>query len=106
MSTPPKFFQKFSEEFPEIFKAYEELGNSVHSCGPLDKKTRTLIKLAVSAGARLEGAVHSQTKKAIEAGASKEEIRQTILLALPTVGLPQTMAALSWVEDILVDKTK
>lgn len=106
MSTPPKLFQKFAEDFPEIFNAYEQLGNAVHTSGPLDKKTRTLIKLAISAGARLEGAVHSQTKKALEAGASTEEIRQTILLALPTIGLPQTMAALSWVEDILKEKTK
>ena len=49
----------------------------------------------------LEGAVHSHTRKAIELEISKEEIRQTVLLALPTIGLPSTMAAMSWVDDIL-----
>lgn len=34
----PKNFQKFQKEFPQVAKAYEELGNAVHSAGPLDKK--------------------------------------------------------------------
>ena len=34
-------------------------------------------------------------------GLTKEEIRQVVLLALPTIGLPKMMAALSWIEDIL-----
>lgn len=104
MSDIPKRFEKFQQEYPEISKAYEMLGSAVHSSGPLDDKTRALIKLAISTGARLEGAVHSHTRKALEVGCTKEEIKQTILLALPTIGLPSTMAALSWVDDILDKK--
>ncbi len=77
-----------------------QLGAAVHKAGPLDNKTRALIKLAISTGARMEGAVHSHTRKALEAGLSKDEIKQTILLALTTIGLPSTMAAMSWVQDI------
>ena len=101
MSQLPKRFEKLHKDYPEVAKAYEELGKAVHSSGPLDNKTRALIKLAISTGAGLEGAVHSHTRKAIELGISTEEIRQTILLALPTIGLPPTMAAMSWVDDIL-----
>ncbi|MCB0742399.1 MAG: carboxymuconolactone decarboxylase family protein [Ignavibacteriae bacterium] len=97
----PKRFMKFKEDYPEIAEAYEKMGDAVHTAGPLDDKTRALIKLAISTGAGLEGAVHSHTRKALEKGLSKEEIRQTVLLALPTIGLPQMMAAFSWVEDIL-----
>jgi AhpD family alkylhydroperoxidase len=104
MAELPKRFEKFQNEFPEVSNAYELLGKAVHNAGPLDEKTRSLIKLAISTGARLEGAVHSHTRKALEAGCSKEEIKQTILLALPTIGLPSTMAAMSWVEDILEKK--
>lgn len=101
MSQLPKRFEKLRKDYPEVSKAYEELGKAVHSSGPLDDKTRALIKLAISTGAGLEGAVHSHTRKAVEIGISKEEIRQTVLLALPTIGLPPTMAAMSWVDDIL-----
>lgn len=101
MAQLPKRFEKLHQDYPEVANAYELLGKAVHSAGPLDDKTRALIKLAISAGAGLEGAVHSHTRKAIEFGISKEEIRQTVLLALPTIGLPSTMAAMSWVDDIL-----
>lgn len=101
----PKRFEKLNQDYPEVAKAYEALGKAVHTSGSLDEKTRALIKLAISTGAGLEGAVHSHTRKAIELGISKEEIRQTVLLALPTIGLPSTMAVMSWVDDIL-DKQK
>lgn len=103
MSQIPQHFLKFKEDYPEIAEAYEKMGDAVHTSGPLDDKSRALIKLALSAGAGLEGAVHSHTRKALEKGLTKEEIRQTILLALPTLGLPKMMAALTWVEDILED---
>ncbi|MEP0860293.1 MAG: carboxymuconolactone decarboxylase family protein [Ignavibacterium sp.] len=104
MSDLPKRFEKFQKDFPDVAKAYEQLGKAVHKAGPLNDKTRALIKLAISTGARLEGAVHSHTRKALEVGCSKEEIMQTVMLALPTIGLPSTMAAMSWVEDVLEKK--
>ena len=39
-------------------------------------------------------------------GQRVEEMRQTVLLALPTIGLPSMMAALSWLDDIIEDKEK
>ncbi len=97
----PKRFQKFTEDYPDVANAYEALGSAVHKAGPLDDKTRALIKLAISSGARLEGAVHSHARKALKAGVTKEEMRHAVMLALPTIGLPSMMAALSWIDDIL-----
>lgn len=102
----PKRFQKFTEDYPDVASAYEALGSAVHNAGPLDEKTRSLIKLAISTGAGLQGAVHSHVRKALKAGASIEEMRQTVLLALPTIGLPSMMAALSWLDDIIENKEK
>jgi len=97
----PKRYLKFKEDYSDVATAYESMGNATHLAGPLDEKTRGLIKLAVSTGAHLEGAVHSHVRKALNAGASKEELRQVALLALPTIGFPSMMAALSWIEDII-----
>lgn len=104
MKQLPKRFKKFQKDFPEVANAYEELGKSVHTAGPLNEKTRALIKLAISTGAGTEGAVHSHTRKAVEAGCTKAEIKQTVMLALLTIGFPATMAAMSWVEDIIERK--
>ena len=101
MSELPKTFKKFTDDYPDIAKGYEAMGKAVHAAGPLDEKTRALIKLAVSVGARMEGAVHSHTRKALDADCTAEEIKQTVLLSLPTTGLPNMMASMTWVNDIL-----
>jgi len=102
----PKRFQQFTDQYPAVAKAYEQLGDAVHGAGPLDEKTRALVKLAISTGARLEGAVHAHARKALAAGVKPEELRHVVMLSLPTIGLPSMMAALSWVDDILEDKKK
>jgi alkylhydroperoxidase/carboxymuconolactone decarboxylase family protein YurZ len=59
------------------------------------------VKLALAVGARLEGAVHSHTRRAVEAGCSADEIRHVILLSTTTIGFPSMMATFSWVDDVL-----
>ncbi len=100
----PNRYLRFQQEYPEIGSAYEALGDAVHKSGPLDKKTRALIKLGISGGAMLEGAFHSHVRKALSAGASPEEIRQVAFLALPTIGFPSMMALQSWADDVLSDE--
>jgi len=101
MSGIPKRYLRFLEKYPVVGKAYEAMGDAVHNSGPLDVKTRALIKLSVSTGAKMEGAVHSHCRKALKAGCTAEEIRHAVMMSLPTIGFPSMMAALSWVDDIL-----
>jgi alkylhydroperoxidase/carboxymuconolactone decarboxylase family protein YurZ len=101
MAQPPKRFQQFSKDYPSVASAYDALGAAVHEAGPLDERTRALVKIGISTGARLEGAVHSHVRKALEAGVPPDDIRHAVLLALPTIGLPSMMAAMSWVDDTL-----
>ena len=69
--------------------------------GPLDRKTRELVRLAIVVGARHEGAVHSHTRRALESGATAAEIRHVVLLSVTSMGFPNMMAAMSWVDDVL-----
>jgi 4-carboxymuconolactone decarboxylase len=43
----------------------------------------------------------SHTRKAIAAGATAEEITHAALLALTTTGFPNTMAAMTLIEEVL-----
>ena len=43
----------------------------------------------------------SQTRKALESGAGKEEIAQVVLLSLTTIGFPKMIAAMGWVDEVL-----
>jgi len=106
MSGIPKRFLKFAEDFPDVAKAYEKLGDAVHASGPLTAKERALVKLAISIGARLEGAVHSHVRKAVGQGLRPDQLRHVALLSLPTIGFPAMMAALSWIDDVVETKPK
>lgn len=101
MSKLPSRFIDFQKTYPELFAAYDELGKQASTAGPLDKKQVALIKLGIAAGARLEGAVHSHCRRAMEAGATAEEIRHAILLTVTTLGFPTMMACLSWVDETI-----
>ena len=97
----PPTHLKFRDAYKDVSQAYEQLGKVTQEWGPLDKKTRELVKLGVAAGHRHEGGVHSHARRALDAGAAPDELRHVILLSLTTIGFPAMIAAMTWVEDVL-----
>lgn len=98
---PPKRYQKFGDEFPALFEAYQALGEKLREAGPLKPREVRLCKLSMALGANLRGAVFAHTGLALEEGIQPEEIRHAAVLALSTLGLPRMMAALAWVDEVL-----
>ena len=97
----PGSIRKFNKRYPEIWEAFANLGSLCHDKGgPLDEKTRRLVKLGISIGAQHEGAVHSAARTARAAGVSKEEAMQVAILAVTSIGWPPACAAMTWIEDI------
>ena len=99
----PKVYQQFQDRFPEVFNNFKQLGIATREAGPLDEKTQDLIKLGIAAGANSRGGVMSNTRKAIAAGATVEEVEHAVLLAMTTTGFPKTIAALSWVQEVVTE---
>lgn len=104
MEQLPKPYLEFRDRFPELAEAYDKLGEAAHQSGPLDDKTRQLVKLALSIGAGNEGAVQSHTRRAIHAGAKHEEIFHVLALAVTSIGFPPTVKAYTWVTDEFKEK--
>jgi len=102
----PKRFLDFTASYPGVADAYELLGKKIHSAGPLSNKERALVKFAISIGARLEGGAHSHARKALATGISKDELYHVALLAMQTIGFPSSMAAMSWIDDVVKGKKK
>jgi len=98
MTELPPAFRQFQNDHPDVHKAYETLAEAAHRSGPLDERSRQLVKLAVAIGARLEGAVRSHVRQAREAGVSEAELDHVVLLSLTTIGLPSMVAARTWVK--------
>lgn len=86
--------------YPAVWNAVAALGQAAAEAGPLDQRTRRLVKLALSIGAGSEGAVHSHARRATEEGISAKELKQVALLAVATLGFPQAVKGLTWIEDI------
>jgi alkylhydroperoxidase/carboxymuconolactone decarboxylase family protein YurZ len=97
----PPVYRRFAHEQPRLVRAYERLGEACLTEGPLDPRSAALVKIGIAVGARLEGAMHSHVRKALEAGATPDEVRHAVRLGLTTVGFPTMMAALSWANDVL-----
>lgn len=94
-------YQRFRKQYPDYFGAIEALGSAVRQAGPLDEQVVQLVQLGAAAAIRSEGAVHSHARRALEAGASPEQIRHALLSITSTLGFPTVIAALSWVDDVL-----
>jgi len=88
------------QKFNTVMEKHQDLGKAVRDAGPIDKKTAQLIQLGAAAATRAEGSVHSHAKRALDAGATPEEIYHAIILLTSTIGFPAVAAALCWVKDI------
>jgi len=99
--TLPKRYRQFLEKYPEIASRYNELGEAVHQWGPLDDKTRALVKLAISGSTKQESAFKSHIRKAMAQGITREEMEHVAFLTLPTLGFPSTMTLLYMIDEEL-----
>ena len=97
----PGFLQDVISKYPGVWEKYQDLGKALSSLEGLKGRDQALARLGVAIGAGHEGAVHSHARKCREAGLTDDEIRHAVLLAVPAIGWPAAMAALSWAEDVL-----
>lgn len=95
-TTLPKTFRDFTAKFPALGKAHESVAATIDEVGPLDRKQCELIKMGICIGANLESAFRSHVRRAMQHGATTDEIEQALLLAMNTVGFPRTVAAWQW----------
>src|ERR1700758_685247 len=99
MPKPSIVAEQIRTNNPEIWKAFNSLAQACHNAGPLDEKTRRLVKLAIAVGAGTEGGTHSAVRHAAEGGVTAEEMEHVALLSITTVGFPAAGRALSWIRD-------
>ena len=97
-----KNLEYFTKNHGEIYAAYENYGKLIHEQGgPLDEKTRWLIKIALSAEGQNKYSLRTHILKALKAGCSEQEIEHAILLVAPTGGFPRMMEGLLVFRDVI-----
>lgn len=104
MSYLPSIYKEFKQQFPEISEAYDELAVKCRGWGPLDEKTRRLIKLGIAMGLSSEGGVRSHARRALDEGITSDELHHAVLLAFTTAGFPAMIAAMKWVDEVIENR--
>lgn len=73
---------------PEIGSPFYHFNTACNTEGVLDKKTKELLKLSLASVSRCPHCTKSYIKSALDAGASREEITETLLvIAMEAAGL-------------------
>ena len=89
------------KDAPAVAQSFFDLAKSVKQYSPLDEKTNELIILGIFAAARGLRGIDTHVERAMDEGATKEEILASILLALPIVGITDTNMALDQAIDAI-----
>lgn len=80
-------FEVFKNEAPQVSAAFDGLIGAISSQSGLDAKTRQLIYVGIKASQGDAGAVAAHVPMAKSHGATRDEIRDTILLTLTVSGV-------------------
>ena len=75
-------FEGFSKVDKETLKAFGNLNETALKPGALDRKTKTLMCIAIAIATRCEYCISARTAHAIQAGATREELIETASVGL------------------------
>ncbi len=77
----------------EVMKAFSAIAQAALAPKALDAKTKELIALAISVAVRCDDCVAFHTKAAVEHGATREEVLETLGMAIYMGAGPSAMYA-------------
>jgi AhpD family alkylhydroperoxidase len=88
MGFTPEILNMMGEMNPELFEHYKKCDEGIQEDGALSSKVKVLMSLAIMASQRCEVCCESQMKSALNHGATKEEIMETMNVIFMTSGAP------------------
>jgi AhpD family alkylhydroperoxidase len=83
---------------PEVMKAFSAMASSATAEGALDTRTKELIALGIAVAIRCDGCVAFHAEAAEKHGATREEVMETMGMALYMGAGPSLMYAAQAVE--------
>ncbi|WEK37698.1 MAG: carboxymuconolactone decarboxylase family protein [Candidatus Pseudobacter hemicellulosilyticus] len=87
MNASPNPLELFQQEAPEVASAFTALVRSLEARPTLNTKTKQLIYIGIKAVLGDQKAVYFHVPMAKKAGATRDEIKDTILISLTVCGL-------------------
>jgi len=88
-----KSLAKLRTEAPDLMKGFGDLATAATKDGALDKKTKELIALALGVASRCDGCIGFHTQALSKLGANRQEVIETLGMAVYMGGGPSLMYA-------------
>jgi AhpD family alkylhydroperoxidase len=82
---------RYGQEMPDVMGGFSQLHKSATKDNALSSKTKELIALGIAISVRCDGCIAYHTHDALKAGATREEILETIAVAILMGGGPAVM---------------
>lgn len=73
---------------PDVMKGFGQVGQATYKDDALSAKTKELMALAIGISLRCDGCLGHHAKSALKLGATREEIAETIAVAIQMGGGP------------------
>jgi len=89
-----KYRDRFDEALPKLMPSYSNFRKEVYRDGALKQKTKRLIALACGLQGGCTRCVQGQTRDAVAAGATKDEILEAVAVAVVMGGT--AVSAKTW----------
>lgn len=78
---------------PDVLQSFSALGASAMAPGALDAKAKEMIALGIGVAARCDGCIGFHTKALVRMGATEDELREVLGIAIYMGGGPSAMYA-------------
>ena len=85
--------RKLRKDIPDTMQAFSALAQAATRDGALDRKTKELIALALGVAARCDGCIGFHTETLVKLGATRQEVEETLGMAVYMGGGPSLMYA-------------
>ncbi|MBR0777131.1 carboxymuconolactone decarboxylase family protein [Bradyrhizobium diazoefficiens] len=85
--------KKLRKDIPDTMQGFSAMARAATSDGALDKKTKELMALALGVAAHCDGCIGFHTEALVKLGATREEIEETLGMAVYMGGGPSLMYA-------------
>ena len=98
-----QLFEKFKQALPDLMDAQFGVGNVVYKDGALTTKVKRLIALAIALRAECTNCIIAQTAYALNAGATKDEVLETLSVEVAmsgTTGIAESLRVLKLLEEL------
>ena len=98
-----KHLEKYAEHLPQLIEAVRVVSAEVYKDGALSAKTKRMMALAIALGAGCRNCTLAQTRHALEEGATREELLETLSVVTSmrgTTGIAESLRVIQLLDEL------